>query len=414
MRSPSQSTNHPEDSRPEIIGADEEDSQPPPELTMGAGEEESQPVPLPNLPPEITVEILSRLPVKSLLRLRCVCKSWRSLISGREFAKTHLGLASSIDTDYAHHRLLITSPFAFVMSCSLYSILDELSDTDVVELDYPLYGDGRGGHLGVRDLGCCDGLVCIETKSALCLWNPSTRKSKRLPSVDLPHGHIVVYGFGYDSSIDDYKVVGFLYGHSGIDFEVKVYMLRTDSWRRIGDFPHGDLPYPHSSGVFVDGALHWNVSRETNGIIVSLDLAKETYGKILKPEYRDGRLYETLCAFNGCLCVLYDYRICAHLWVMKEYGIRDSWTKLAVVPYATRVSNLQYLDTMPFFIFKNGEVLLYTRKHLVRYNLKDGTFTYPTSPIDLASSILHPYIESLVSVGMDANKGVPCAPMVQY
>ncbi|KAG5549750.1 hypothetical protein RHGRI_014900 [Rhododendron griersonianum] len=288
------------------------------------------------------------------------------------------------------------------------------SDTDVVELDYPLYGDGRGGHLGVRVLGCCDGLVCIETKSTLFLWNPSTRKSKRLPSVDLPHGHVVVYGFGYDSSIDDYKVVGFLYGHSGIDFEVKVYTLRTDSWRRIGDFPHGDLPYRHSSGVFVNGALHWNVSRETNGIIVSLDLAKETYGKILKPEYRDGRLYETLCAFNGCLCVLSDYRICAHLWVMKEYGIRDSWTKLAVVPYATRVSNLQYIDTMPFFIFKNGEVLLYTRMHLVRYNLKDGTFTYPMSPIDLASSILHPYIESLVSVDMDANKGVPCAPMVQY
>ncbi|XP_058214318.1 uncharacterized protein LOC131325860 [Rhododendron vialii] len=96
---------------------------------------------------------------------------------------------------------------------------------------------------------------------------------------------------------------------------------------------------------------------------------------------------------------------------MKEYGIRDSWTKLAVVPYVTRVSNLQY--TLPFSIFKNGEVLLYTRKHLVRYNPKDGTFTYPTSPIDLASSVLHPYIESLVSVDMDADKGVPCTPILK-
>ncbi|XP_058214316.1 F-box/kelch-repeat protein At3g23880-like [Rhododendron vialii] len=371
--------------------------------------EDSQPVLLPNLPPEIIVEILSRLPVKPLLRLRCVCKSWRSLISHRQFAKTHLSLASSMGTFYTSHRLLIIGLSSGVTSCSLCSILKERSDIDVVELDYPLCGETRGVCGGVRILGCCDGLMCIQSKCTLFLWNPSTRKSKKLPSLNLPPAHVVLDGFGlgYDASIDDYKVVLMLKDRRsiGIALEVKVYTLRTDSWRRIGDFPH-DRPYFRlHPGVFLNGALHWKL--DTNRLIVSMDLAKETYGEFLEPEYQHGCSYEMLCAFSGCLCVLYhDYhRTCVDLWVLKEYGIRESWTKLVVVPYVTSPSYLKF--AMPVCILKNGEVLLKTHKHLVRCNPKVGTFTYRPIPIDLAFSNVHLYVESLVSVDMDADGGVP-------
>ncbi|XP_058216960.1 F-box/kelch-repeat protein At3g23880-like [Rhododendron vialii] len=362
----------------------------------------TSPIPLPNLPPEIIVEILSRVPVKPLLRFRCACKSWRSLISHRQFAKTHLSLASSMDTFYTSHRLLIIGLFSGVTSCSLYSI-------DVVELDYPLCRETRGVWGGVRILGDCDGLMCIKSKCILFLWNPSTRKSKKLPSLNLPPAHVVLDGFGlgYDASIDDYKVVLMLkdWRSIGIALEVKVYTLRTDSWRRIGDFPHDRPYYRLLPGVFLNGALHWKL--DSNRLIVSLDLAKETYGEFLEPEYQYGCSYEMLCAFSGCLCVLYhDYhRNCADLWVLKEYGIRESWTKLVVVPYVTSPSYFNF--TIPVCILKNGEVLLKTHKHLVRYNPKVGTFTYPTIPIDLTFSNVHPYVESLVSVDMDADGGVP-------
>lgn len=44
----------------------------------------------PLLPEELVREILLRLPVKSLVQFKCVCKLWKTLISNSQFAKSHL------------------------------------------------------------------------------------------------------------------------------------------------------------------------------------------------------------------------------------------------------------------------------------------------------------------------------------
>ncbi|MCI40987.1 F-box/kelch-repeat protein, partial [Trifolium medium] len=43
--------------------------------------------PLPFLPEELIIQILLRLPVRSLIEFKCVCKSWKTLISDPKFAK---------------------------------------------------------------------------------------------------------------------------------------------------------------------------------------------------------------------------------------------------------------------------------------------------------------------------------------
>ncbi|KAL7218697.1 hypothetical protein ACSBR2_011880 [Camellia fascicularis] len=43
-----------------------------------------------NLPQEVLFDILARLPVKSLLQMRCVCKSWNSLINSPIFITSHM------------------------------------------------------------------------------------------------------------------------------------------------------------------------------------------------------------------------------------------------------------------------------------------------------------------------------------
>lgn len=47
---------------------------------------------------DLIVEILLRLPIKSLLRFKCVCKSWLSFISDPHFVKSHLVVAPTNQT----------------------------------------------------------------------------------------------------------------------------------------------------------------------------------------------------------------------------------------------------------------------------------------------------------------------------
>lgn len=58
--------------------------------------------PLPTLPFELVLEILYRLPVKSLTQFKSVCKSWKELISDSNFANKHFHLSAAT----RHHLLL--------------------------------------------------------------------------------------------------------------------------------------------------------------------------------------------------------------------------------------------------------------------------------------------------------------------
>ncbi|KAF3674658.1 putative F-box/kelch-repeat protein-like isoform X3 [Capsicum annuum] len=92
-----------------------------------------------NLPEELITEILLKLPIKSLLKFRSVCKSWLELISSPEFVKNHL-LLSTTNKDYNHHGILLK--FASknehgVKDCSLRVVLYHPETGALVDLDYP-------------------------------------------------------------------------------------------------------------------------------------------------------------------------------------------------------------------------------------------------------------------------------------
>ncbi|GJU46687.1 ribonuclease H-like domain-containing protein [Tanacetum coccineum] len=126
------------------------------------------------------------------------------------------------------------------------------------------------------------------------------------------HPYQVGYGFGYAKSTDDYKVVGV----SNADNKVKMYSLNTGNWKNLSDFPHGCR-------------------------IVSFDLETEIYDEVLHPKYDEGNKTLDLGVLGGWLCMVcnYDTNHVVDVWVMKDYGEKDSWTKLVSIPYPVGYGN---------------------------------------------------------------------------
>lgn len=354
----------------------------------------------PNFPQELLLEILSRLPVKSLVKFKCVSRTWLSLISNPRFIRTHLQISSNED-DFGHHGLILTvlppNSHSHLKQCSLDSALDvKVSTIEVTDIDYPMKNPLKS----VWVVGSCDGLVCIAIEeNDLFLWNPSVRKSKKLPhsGVKLKNGCYIIYGFGYDNLNDDYKVVGIFCvfcGGNVYETEVRVYSLESDSWRTIEDFK-GGVPLD-DSGKYANGKLHWVASHGFDSYhswnIVSLDLGNETYGEVERPEYGEGVHYWIFGVLGGCLSVLCDYeRTRVDVWVMKEYGVRESWSKVVSVPYMDDPGKSRY--SFPVCLLRNGEVLLVFGSGLVVYNLKNSTFRY--LQINELEEV-NMYVESLV------------------
>ncbi|KAL4385191.1 hypothetical protein GQ457_15G011640 [Hibiscus cannabinus] len=123
----------------------------------------------------------------------------------------------------------------------------------------------------LKMLGYCDGLLALyNSKTEISLLNPLTRKSQMLPVTEIESPPylvlFIVYGLGHDPIFDDYKLVRMvqLYvkdDNDSFDYEVKVYSLRTNSWRRIKNFPFFSCTNEHMSfvGVFDLGTEEYRV-----------------------------------------------------------------------------------------------------------------------------------------------------------
>nr|GEZ46891.1 hypothetical protein [Tanacetum cinerariifolium] len=104
------------------------------------------------------------------------------------------------------------------------------------------------------------------------------------------------------------------------------------------------------------------------------DMEVLTYGEVLQIE---GGMKLSLGVLGECLCGLcYYYESHADLWVMKVYGVKDSWTKSASFPYLTHPWISKYL--VPLFISNDGNVLIKYAypMELVIYKSKDSSFEY--------------------------------------
>ncbi|XP_009779429.1 F-box/kelch-repeat protein At3g23880-like [Nicotiana sylvestris] len=352
---------------------------------------------------ELIIEILVRLPVKCLLKFRCVSKLWLSLISNTEFHKTRVNFSIKNPkmTDYTIAGVASVSGLGKI--CHVYTIKCENSFITAAKHGCP----PKSLPLSAWLLGSCNGLVCLTSDSyTLMLLNPCTGNFNVFPDTMSQYkvgagGCYVRYGFGYDASIEDYKVVkifSFPQNEGRHENIVKVYSLKANSWSTIQGFNSGCIN--GMVGVFANGALHWDVCHphisRASSEIVTLDFAAQRYGQIALPSYEDGGVYWTLGVSRGRLVACCNYETNkADMWVMKEYGVEKSWTKLVAIslPVDRRV------DITPLYVAENGDVLLKLGTELILYNPRNASFKRLADYVsgDFLQVQVATYLESLTS-----------------
>ncbi|XP_048426984.1 F-box/kelch-repeat protein At3g23880-like [Pyrus x bretschneideri] len=246
---------------------------------------------------DIIVEILSWLPVISLLRFCCVCKSWRALISTSDFITKHLGRTNYNDNNkniliiferpFRLSRHFCDPPSRFpqivdYLSLKKKNVVSSVSASESAAAIRRDLEDEFPDDTSLKDstlVGSCNGLICLllepprddwshsyrkryENKRLL-LWNPSTRTARKLPDIDFLPSSPSFYGFGYDSTTQDYKVL-----LGGFDYPaerklVAIFALKTGSWKIVSE-SYLQVSDINMRGCFLNGALHWTDMNSTN------------------------------------------------------------------------------------------------------------------------------------------------------
>lgn len=261
-------------------------------------------------------DIFLKLPVKSIIRCRCVCKSWRQLLCDPHFVEAHLNHISQ------HHSKLLP-----VTSDCFYSVdYEEGSLSNAVPRKFPLTNIPPPY---TRIWGSCNGMLCVavrrktkvsddKTLVKLFLWNPATGDYKILPNADPSVDDLQIVGFGYDSSLDDYRIVTII----TCDYRPRVdmYSLKTNSWKFIRDLPHCDVFNQHNAfndydvfnlrkvfsrehrgGGCVNGSIYWVLSP----LIIGFDLNNEKFRVLPWPRYVPQWTFKGLLVIGGYLLMHY-------------------------------------------------------------------------------------------------------------
>ncbi|KAK2644022.1 hypothetical protein Ddye_019217 [Dipteronia dyeriana] len=346
------------------------------------------------LPEEIVADILSRLPVKTLMRFKCVCKPWLSLISSPHFAKRKLKQARAAAPHNNSRLFLASHP---LQSIDYETFSGGGGDHDVSqEHAYPVT---KAPEWDVQIVGSCDGLICLvfDYKDVI-LWNPSTRVSIELPPPDIPDLQDTFFcGFGYDISIQDYKLMMGVSFVATEDAKVQVLTLKNTCWRKIQPVDHS-VDSIYKMGTLSNNALHWVWNQEFNYSIISFDLSGERFEELGIPDH----LAKKYCVVNlgtmGGSLVIFCNPGNTHFesWVMKEYGVKSSWTRLFTV-WGDTFPRYKYGPTLICFT-KQGKVVLYIdESEWILYSPEEETFMEFVIKDDWGQFESIVYEESLVS-----------------
>lgn len=351
---------------------------------------------------DIFADILSRVPVKSLLVLKSVSKLWYRLIRSPNLINMQLSRSQENPTyivypymDEVMDIYLIKSNGEILEMITLPGF-ENLSPLSLICsytgliccINYPWVSESNKDEVNMTDF-------------EIRICNPATREVFLLPK-GCPSEKRLSIGVGFGPKTFEYKVFRFFHSKcesEDIHLECEVYSSDIGSWRGIGASEHYPMGFQHcplgSNHVYVEGKVYWFVASEEDhdipGSILSVDMEENFRTINLPAEVTE---HSFLVDLEGCLSlvVVYDDDEIFDIWVLHNSN-EPNWERIQSDYVA--FSNIECVHFVA--ARKKGLFFITTDRYLL-YNLKRRTWT----ELDFSDAfeknlpVVYPFTETLL------------------
>ncbi|KAG7582779.1 F-box domain [Arabidopsis suecica] len=399
-----------------------------------------------NLPEDLLVEILSRVPAVSLARLRSTSRKWNTLIKyERVLAKKHSANALMHSSSLA---LVLIDYRLYVARFNLHGIHSNVAPSVKVTGQSSLndtLSNNSSEEVGIRNVIHCDGLLlCSTNDNRLVVWNPCLGETRWIqPRKSYKASDF--YALGYDNISSCYKILRMERFGCGIIFQtdIEIYDFTSNSWRvvvvgksRDWVIIYGEtydmsvnghiVIWGHTHGMSVNGVTYWLASVQIlededhyQPFLLSFDFSTERFGSVSLP----GDVYTIPSALSVArkgqqLCMLlngffksYVY----YIWIASKSESTGamSWSKFLTV-WDDDIDNhykfRQFGNGVSFLADYEKEVLLSCNKpnqyskNIInimgkgKYTELDHHGAKPTHVHESPTPFLFSYVPSLVQI----------------
>ncbi|KAK9077362.1 hypothetical protein SSX86_005699 [Deinandra increscens subsp. villosa] len=295
------------------------------------------------LPENVMFDVFSRLPVKTIITCKCVCKRWRGLVSDPYFVHLHLS-RSSRDQEalmiVEYQDLAFCNPqevaLKWVEMEPEHEHLDTIKSLKLKQCE----PRKAAGSFALFAVGSLNGLVLCWSMNdgSLYMFNPVLEEYMTFPPFPPAPLRWCFMSFGYGfgvSTAGEYKVVHILINPDDTAVEIQVHTLGTNHWRRPRQTPHNNLnsmKIQCCHGVYLNSHLYWLCDQ---GQIYDFDLSTETSDLLPYPLEAPGdnqepkRMLGVLKGRLSYMCWCSSGGV--EVWVRKEEESANWYKEISVI-----------------------------------------------------------------------------------
>ncbi|XP_073101099.1 F-box protein At5g07610-like [Elaeis guineensis] len=352
----------------------------------------------------IAFEVLSRLPAKSVVRFKSVCKHWLALASDPFFLSVHTRRNPLAVSGFLVQEIMSRQLSSFSVDGGASPVLPDPSLSSV----YQVFAETRGFTV----CQSCNGLLLCRSNwllPSLILYivNPTTMLYRQIPNppTDIyPNKYHFMLAFDPSTSLQ-YRIACIssnirthILEPTAPEFHVEIFSSDTGAWELSREtVPRGRIM---QQGVYWNGALNWITE---NGLLVSFDVDQQVVKTTRMPprDHRGVMLYfgesrghlhliETVADAGGGVIDWLRFHVFemgkdnpswSLLYNVDLNGVRDVCPgRRSPLPgeLVLRVFADWGIHAVPFFFARGGEgeddKLYFTYpENIFCYNLVDGT-----------------------------------------